>query len=247
MKSKLNVLILDNEQICIDNLKRNLNAFDYVNVVGELIDSVDYVKFLQGNEVDLIFLDIELVGNNGFEIAEYTKKYFPDKMIIFLTGYENFAIKGYEYEPIDFLSKPINIVRLEKALAHAKKQKFDSEKKKETRIGIHVDGGYKIIVINEILYIEKVGRKIYIVCQNGEKYIAKDSLRKLEIIFDEYNFFRSHQSFLVPIEKIKGISLDELKSTYLIEMYDYKEKLPLSRDKYQELKNILAEKGVRFF
>lgn len=247
MEANLKVLILDNEKTCIDNLSRSLGAFDYVKVLGCFQDNVECIKYMKHSQAELIFLDIELGEGTGFEMAEYIEKHHPHMMIIFLTGYENYAMKGYEYHPIDFLSKPVNLSRLDKALSRACMYKYKDKQKKDTKIGIHVDGGYKIISIDDILYIEKINRKIFIVCKDGERYISKDSLQKLGVIFNEYNFYRSHQSFLIPVDKVKGIVLDSMKNTYQIQIYGLEEKIPLSRDKYQELKKMLVEKGVKFF
>ncbi|NMM64499.1 response regulator transcription factor [Clostridium sp. P21] len=247
MNPQLDVLLVDDEKICLDILKSNLNVFSYVNVVGEINNGEDVVGFLQKNRVDLIFLDIEMEGISGFEIAKHIQLTYPDIMIIFLTGHVNFALDGYEYQPVDFLIKPVNLLRLEQVLSRVKDLKYNYKEKKEAQIGVHVEGGLEIINVSDILYIEKVGRKIYIVCKNDEKFTSSDSLQKLEGIFAEYNFFRSHQSFLVPIDKIKSIHIDEFKRAYTLQLKDVKEILPLSRGKYSELKELLIRKGMKFY
>lgn len=246
MNHQLNVLLIDDEQTCLNALKASLDFFNYVNVLGEVQSGMEAVKFLQEDEVDLIFLKIEMGGMSGFELAKHIQSIYPDVMIIFFTGNAEFALEGYEYQPIDFLMKPINVLRLEKALSRARNLKNNHEVKKDIQIGIRVEGGFEIINVSDVLYIEKVARKIYIVCKDGERLNSSASLQKLEVILREYNFFRVHQSFLVPIDKIKSIHIGEFKRSYTLELKNVKEILPLSRDKYNELKKLLVQKDMIF-
>ncbi|MCQ1530472.1 LytR/AlgR family response regulator transcription factor [Lutispora saccharofermentans] len=244
---QLKVLLVDDEQICLDAIKASLSTFNYISIAGEADNGTDAVKFLQNHEVDLIFLDIDMKDINGFELAKHIQYHYPDIMIIFLTGYAGFALKGYEYRPVDFLTKPVNLLRLEQALSRVKELKGHNKPAKEVKIGINVEGGFEIINVKDISYIEKRGRKICIICENGEIFNCRDSLQKLEHIFSEHSFFRSHQSFLVPIEKIKSIRIDDFKRSYLMQLKDKKEELPLSRDKYNELKELLLQRGIKFY
>lgn len=247
MASQLKVLLIDDEKICIDIIKSQLLSYDYVNIVGEFTDSKDVIKFLQNNEIDLIFLDIEMPDINGFELASHIKARYPNIQFIFVTGHTGFALNGYEYQPIDFLIKPINLLRLDKAMARVNELIYGKKAKKRTRIGIQVSGGLEIINVDDILYIEKRGRKICIVCKNNEIYSSKDSLQKLEVLFKDFEFYRIHQSFLVPLDKIKSVHRDDLKRSYNVSVTDVKELLPLCRDNYDELKEILLEKGIKIY
>lgn len=247
MNLQINILLVDDESLCLDSTKASLSKFSYANVVGAASSAEEAINILQKYEVDLVFLDIEMKDTNGFELAKHINSIYPNTMIIFLTGHTSFALTGYEYQPVDFLIKPVNILRLEQALIRVKNLKYNIKEKKETKIGINIEGGFEIINVNDICYIEKIGRKVYIVCESGEKFNSRDSLQKLENIFGNYGFYRSHQSFLVPIEKIKSIQVDEFKRSYTLKLDNVKEKLPLSRDKYNEVKELLLKKGMKFY
>lgn len=244
---EINILLVDDESSCLDSTKSALGNFSYVNIIGEATSAEEAINILQKHEVDLVFLDIEMNDINGFELAKHINSIYPNTMIIFLTGHTSFALTGYEYQPVDFLIKPVNMLRLEQALTRVKNLKYNIKEKKETKIGIHVEGGFEIINVNDISYIEKSGRKVYIVCENGDKFNSRDSLQKLENIFRDYGFYRSHQSFLVPIEKIKSIVVDEFRRSYTLKLDNVEEKLPLSRDKYNEVKELLLKKGMKFY
>jgi DNA-binding LytR/AlgR family response regulator len=246
VSSKLNVLLVDDEPIWRENLKESLGMFEYVNVVGQASNGTEAIGILNSNKVDLVFLDIEMNGISGFQLAKHIQSAYPDIMIIFLTGHVDFAIDGYEYKPVDFLMKPVNILRLEQALLRVRNMK-NTASKKDTRIGLHVDGGLEIVSVRDILYMEKSGRKVYIVCKNGSKYNSSDSMQKLQEIFEKHDFFRCHQSFLIPVDNIKSILLDDFKNSYNIQLANVKESIPLSRDRYNDLKELLIKKGMKIF
>lgn len=249
MNVELKTLLVDDEPLCLEALKSSLSSFDYVKIIGEVLNGSDVVKIMEKaeTEIDLIFLDIEINDVNGFDLANFIQSKNPETKIIFLTGHAGFALKGYEYEPIDFLTKPINIVRLEQALSRVKSLKYHNEPVKDLKIGIHVEGGFEIISVNDIAYIEKKGRKIFIVCKNKEVFNSRDSLQKLESVFGNYGFFRSHQSFLIPVDNVKSIHADEFSRTYTVQLNGVKEALPLSRDKYVELKELLKKNGMKLY
>ncbi|PWW32701.1 MULTISPECIES: LytR/AlgR family response regulator transcription factor [Paenibacillus] len=246
MNQQLDVLLVDDERISLDILQSSLKVFNYINVVGEVTNGNDVIKYLQQYEVDVIFLDIMMQDVNGFELAEHIQSIYPDVLLVFLTGNVDFALGGYEYRPVDFLIKPVPLLRLERALSKVRELKYSTKERKASQIGIHVEGGMEIINISDITYIEKSGRKVYICCEGGKKIHSSDSLQKLESVFAEYNFFRSHQSFLVPLERIESIHIDDFKRSYRLRLKNVKDILPLSRDKHSELKKCLSRKGMKF-
>ena len=247
MNRQLNILLVDDEKISLDILKLSLEVFSFVNIVGEASNGADVIKFLQRNKIDLVLLDIEMEDISGFELARHIQSNYSNLMIIFITGHVDLALNGYEYQPIDFLVKPVNLLRLEQALTRVRDLIYNDKSKKGTQIGIHTEGGLEIINVNDILYLEKIERKVFIFSKTGEKFKLTDSLQKLETIFSEYNFFRTHQSFLIPIDKIKSIHADEFKRSYTIQLKNVKEIIPLSRDKHNELKQVLIKMGIKIW
>jgi DNA-binding LytR/AlgR family response regulator len=142
--------------------------------------------------------------------------------------------------------KPVNILRLEQAILRVRNMK-NTPSQKDTRIGLHVEGGLEIVSVRDILYMEKSGRKVYIVCKSGSRYNSSDSMQKLQEIFEKHDFFRCHQSFLIPVDNIKSILLDDFKNSYNIQLTNVKESIPLSRDRYNDLKELLIKKGMKIF
>lgn len=245
---QINVLIVDDDQNSIDVLKGYLKSFPFINVLAEVNSGEEAIAFLRKNEVDLILLDIEMEGISGLELAKHIQPMYPSLSIIFITGHAGFALEGYESHPVDFLTKPLDIFRLEVALNKVRELREPiKETTKEQKIGMKVANGIQIIDVNEILYIEKKGRAISIVCKNNESYRSSDTMKNLETIFTPFEFYRSHQSFLVPLKQIKGIYPDIYSRSYTIQLIDSDVNLPLSRNRHHELKDLLENKGIHIY
>ena len=209
------------------------------NCINILNNPKDVIGFLQNNDIDLLFLDIEMGQIHGIELARHIKSIYPNILVIFVTGHTEFALEGYEVYPVDFLIKPINTLRLERALNKVKEIKSSRLIKNNYKIGINVDSGIKMMNISDILYIEKQGRKVSIICKNNEIIYSKESMKNLEVLFSSFDFYRPHQSFLVPIKQIKSIYPDKYTRSYVIQLFDSKTNIPVSRNKYPLLKEVL--------
>lgn len=237
----IKTLIVDNDKNCINILKKELQSFPFIKIEGEFNNPQDVTGFLQNNDIDLLFLDIEMGQIHGIELARHIKSIYPNILVIFVTGHTEFALEGYEVYPVDFLIKPINTPRLERALNKVKEIKSSRLIKNNYKIGINVDSGIKMVNISDILYIEKQGRKVSIICKNNEIIYSKESMKNLEALFSSFNFYRPHQSFLVPIKQIKSIYPDKYTRSYVIRLFDSKTNIPVSRNKYSKLKELLEK------
>lgn len=249
MDERLNVAILDDDQFCIDQLRQLLEQFSYVHVTGEAVNGQAYAELLRSAPVDLVFLDIKIQDENGFSVAEYTKRVYPGVMIVFTTAFDDFAIQGYAYEALDFLAKPVSPIRLEKALTRAVEKKRRIVPAVNSRIGIQMSGGFRFVEVGSILFVESVGRKVQMVCRAGgeyQKHELHESMSTLEKMFDAYDFMRVHQSFLVPLRRISGMSGTDIGSGYELRLEEWPKPIPVSRSKYKELRGRLAELGIRF-
>lgn len=235
----IKTVIVDNDKNCINILKKELQSFPFIKIEGELNNPKDVIGFLQNNDIDLLFLDIEMGQIHGIELARHIKSIYPNILVIFVTGHTEFALEGYEVYPVDFLIKPINTLRLERALNKVKEIKSSRLIKNNYKIGINVDSGIKMVNISDILYIEKQGRKVSIICKNNEIIYSKESMKNLEVLFSSFDFYRPHQSFLVPIKQIKSIYPDKYTRSYVIQLFDSKTNIPVSRNKYPLLKEVL--------
>src|SRR5699024_2925661 len=152
-KMEITVLCVDDDQHAIDALKGHLSFYSFIKVVGEVNDGVAALAFLKEHEVDLMFLDIEMNGMKGIQLAQHIKKLYPTIMIVFVTGHAGFALEGYEADPVDFLIKPVNVRRLDRVLEKVQQRKQIPERTTDEQIGMKVDGGIRIVNVEDILYI----------------------------------------------------------------------------------------------
>ena len=117
---------------------------------------------------------------------------------------------------------------------------------KSKKIGINAEGGYQIVDVDSILYIEKKGRKIYINTKGKKSLVSKYNLTQLEEILQPHEFFRCHQSFIVPIRKIRYVKNNQFGKTYSIILRESYDEIPLSRSKHAEIKERLSQYGIKF-
>lgn len=243
----LSVLVIDDDEISLEATKEALGYYIPKEKIFCTTDMKSAILILKSEAINLILLDIEMKINNGFEVAQFLKREYPGIPFIFLTGHTQFALEGYAYAPLDFLTKPVNLLRLKEALEKAsEKNKANAAASGGKKIGINVEGGFTLLNIDEIIYIEKKMRKVYIYSKNGELHITRYTMEQLQNIFEEFDFFRTHQSFLVPIKQISNVEIDEFRNSYIIHLKDSNVTVPLSRNKYGEFKETLKAKGIRF-
>lgn len=235
------VLIVDDNQNNIDDLMLHLILYPQLDLLGAVNSAEDALVFLESNQVDLLFLDIEMDGMNGIEFAHLAASLYPNLLIIFVTGNPQFALKGYEVHPVDFLTKPVNPVRLEKSLKIALEHLSVSPVPRDVKIGLNIPGGFQMILVNDIRMIEKKGRKIFVENKEGIKYETRETMKRLEEILAPYNFVRTHQSYLVPLHTIMSIAPDAFSRSYAVKLKDFEELIPLSRKNYKELKDALQK------
>lgn len=162
--------------------------------------------FMNDNEIDILFIDIQMPEINGIEFIQSLRK---KPKIIFTTAYDNYAVDGFKLEAIDYLLKPFSFDRFAIAANKAIKQiELESnsqlKSKPDKEAFITVKSNYKLhkVVLKEIDYIE--GLKAYIsIFVNGKRLIVLESLKNLEDELPSDQFIRVHKSFIVPIQKIK--------------------------------------------
>lgn len=243
----LKILLVDDDKNSMNITKQALELFTDISVIGTASSGMEAISFVKENSVDLVLLDIEMDEMNGFEVASYLHKHYPNIQYVFVTGHTDFALDSYDYQPLSFLIKPISISRLERVLELAKEKcqpQSDREPPKK-QIGIHVDSRLEIVNIDDVAYLETSGRKVKVVCKYGKILETTETLKKLYQIFEDYGFYRSHQSFVVQIALIESVSSDMFHRSYLIKLKGIKEEIPLSRDNYSDLRALLDERGIK--
>ncbi|UCE40254.1 MAG: response regulator transcription factor [Candidatus Aminicenantes bacterium] len=208
----LSCIIVDDESGAIEILTRYANQTPELRLVRSFRDSIEALTFLAGNEVDLVFLDIDMPNLDGMKLSELIR--YKDIQVIFCTAYSEYAVESYEKEAIDYLLKPISYERFLKAVKKALKARSEGAELDQAvthkKIGkshkLFLKSGPRIHQVDtcEVLYIEKKGHYVVFHTPGGEllsRMNMKDLLNSLP--YDD--FIRIHRSFVVAIDKIDTI------------------------------------------
>lgn len=205
-------LVVDDEHLAREAVKAYIEKTPELALVGECENALQAMAFLREENVDLIFLDIEMPEIDGISFLKNVKN---NPGVIFTTAYRNYAVEAFDLDVIDYLLKPISFDRFVMAINKFFERKIvkvsHNEKNKPNRNFINIKANRKTykIDIEKIDYIESLKDYVNIICAD-ESIIAYDSLSNLENILKEYGFIRTHNSFLVAIDKIKSFNSESV-------------------------------------
>ncbi|UTR16467.1 response regulator transcription factor [Salipaludibacillus sp. LMS25] len=220
------------ENMCMSKNEISVRTYSSgISLIEDLSNDVD---------IDILLLDISMPTINGFDIAEHVRVSYPSIKIIFMSSNPDYALKGYKYYPEDFITKPINVLRLMRTINRIIERE-NSTTPKVQKIGVRTDGKIILVEISKIIFIEKKGKKSFIHLEGSKVVEANEGLSKLELMLSEYQFYRAHQSFLIATEKIEEIEIDNFMRSYNIKLVGTSMQVSLSRNKYKELKNLIKD------
>ncbi len=252
----LRCLIVDDEKPAREEIMYILKEIDDVELVGEASHGMEALELIEKLKPDVIFLDINMPQMTGIEVAKRIIDAGLDLMIIFITAYDQFALKAFEVNAVDYLLKPIDEDRLKKTIQKLismknNKKGLDYDKlsklikdmspTKSTCPWISVYYKNKLIPIEtkDIIYITVEDKNTVIVTGKG-KFETHYTLNELMDKLDSDIFFRSHKSYIVNLKEIESIE-PWFNSTYNINLKSSKEVIPVSRSyskKFKEIMNI---------
>jgi two-component system LytT family response regulator len=258
--SSLNVLLIDDEPEACTNLQNILSEYvdKDINIIGEAHNTKDAEVKIAALNPDAIFLDIEMPNENAFQFLERLSPINFE--IIFVTAYDEYAIRAFKLNAVDYILKPINIDELVKAVEKLKERvvyrKVVSNgttghrynelaqqinlKKKQQQLILRDNNTWETVSFKNVVYVKAMGSycKIFYT-SGGEEHdmLMSRSIAEYEEIFPAEIFFRIHRSYLVNCSYIKKILKDEVLS---IQLHD-KTILPIGRRRFSDL--VLFLKG----
>lgn len=243
----MKVLVVDDEMLARDELKYLLYRTKEVDIIDEADSVEEALEKLMESKPDLVFLDIQLSDDNGFEIANILKKMKKPPAIVFATAYDQYAIQAFEVDALDYILKPFDEERIVQAIKKFKKRKqHEMEEKQEVhapdvssgmkRLALPIDESIVLVNIEDIVYAGLLDGKVIVktIC---DTYVTYDTLAILEKKLPQMNFLRVHRSFIVNVNHISEIQ-PWFNSTYNLIMKE-DSKVPVSRTYAKELKKLL--------
>lgn len=244
MKHK--VVIIDDEPLARGLIREYLSGFEQLTVVGESGDGFEGIKTIQNLQPDLVFLDVRMPKLNGFEMLELLEE-LP--AVIFTTAFDEYAMKAFDANAIDYLLKPFSQERFNKAVLkfinneHSKnliqalqEGKIKSDSPVTNRIVIKSGQEILIIPYGDLDYIESYDDYVKI-HSLGKVHVKKKTMGYFESSLDGKRFVRIHRSYIVNLEKVKGL-VNENGENLELELKDGT-RLSVSRSGYTKLKEVL--------
>jgi DNA-binding LytR/AlgR family response regulator len=211
MHKNIRCLIADDEPPAREIIHRYIENIPGLQLVKECPNALEVLRYLQGEEVDLIFLDINMPQLKGNELLKILKN--PPKVIL-TTAHPEYALEGYELDVVDYLLKPIQFDRFVKAVHKAVQLNGNNltstasakqETNQESFVYFRADRKMVKIMLADILYIESMKDYIKVFTPNNV-IITKQSISSVEAMLPEKQFIRTHRSFIVSLSKIKSFT-----------------------------------------
>jgi two-component system LytT family response regulator len=208
-------LIIDDEQLARQRLKRLLKPFEEFEIIGEAVNGADGLEQVELLKPELIFLDIEMPMLNGFEMLSRLQH---QPKVVFTTAYDQYAIKAFEEETIDYLLKPIETERLEKTVKKLQQSmqqptpalpiealmKQLMVKKEIKTLTVKIGDKILLIKLDDIVYIEAEDKYVFLYTNDGKKHLTDFTITTLEEKLPE-RFVRIHRGTLINTDGIKEI------------------------------------------
>lgn len=202
---KMKCVITDDEPMARKGLRGYIEKIDFLTLTGECEDALQLNALLRSERPDLVFLDIEMPHVSGMDLLASIPN--PPKVII-VSAYEQYALKGYELDVVDYLLKPVSFDRflkaVNKACAQYEKENKESPAIADEYIFVKSDKQLKKIVLRDILFVESMENYV-IIHTSGSKEIVYTTLKQITDVLSPADFLQVHRSYVVNVCHVKTI------------------------------------------
>ena len=258
---EIRTIIVDDEPLAREELRFLLKAFAEIRIVGEAAHGAEAVALIERSAPDLVFLDIQMPGMDGFQVVQELMDRGRPPTLIFVTAYDQYALKAFEVHALDYLLKPVDKDRLEKAICRAREQiearmdlseqleqllrSIDAHSRTLSRLSVRRQGHLVPVDVKDIVYAHISDGVVYVVTEEADTHHPREemtsyrTLEALESDLDPQTFLRVHRSFIANLDRIAEI-IPWFAGTYRLKMNDGKRsEVPLSRGRTKKLREVL--------
>jgi two-component system LytT family response regulator len=244
------ILIVDDEAPARERLKRLLDGIESAELIGQAQDGAQAVELIEREQPDLVLLDIQMPGLDGFDVVQALEKPPP---IVFVTAYDEYAIRAFEVNALDYLLKPISRERLEQAIRRARQaqaeekdfasrlapllESLSSQGHYLTRLAVRDGNRIRVLTVDEVDWIGIEADAVY-AHVGDEAYAVRRTLTDLEARLDPARFFRAHRSAVVNLDRVKEI-IPWFKGSHKLRLTTGAE-VELSRSQARALRKVLG-------
>nr|NQU89569.1 response regulator transcription factor [Bacteroidota bacterium] len=237
MAKKIKALIVDDERLARKTLYSLLSKYDEIEIVGEADGVKEAIIKIKEHSPEVLFLDFQMPGQSGFDLlnqVDYCGR------IIFVTAYDEYAIRAFNVNALDYLLKPISPDRMDKTIQRLLSQvdgvgAIDGELKYDDRLFVSVMNSCRFIPINEVVIIKALGDYTKLIINGSPNGIMLRSMKEWEQKLPDNHFTRVHRSYIVNLNFIEKI---EKSKNYTLELFmkGVKEPLVVSRSYRKKIK-----------
>jgi two-component system response regulator LytT len=252
----LKAVVVDDEQLAREELCYLLDEVGGVEVVAQAGNGLDALEAIGRAGPDLVFLDVQMPGLTGFEVARRLLDREPPVTVVFVTAFDQHAIEAFEVNAVDYLLKPIEAGRLEAAVQRARRrvlpaappandqlerlvQLFENRRPRPDQVAVRIGERFLLVQAEDIIYASMADDSINIVTGQVSGTSSYRTLDELQARLDSALFWRVHRSHLVNINKIKEI-VPWFSRNFILRMRDAKgTEIPVSRAQTRRLREYL--------
>lgn len=245
---KIRTLLVDDEDPARDALRRELQSFADIRIVGEASNGIDAVERIADLRPDLVFLDIEMPGFDGFEVV---RQLTDPPAIIFATAYDEYAVRAFEARAIDYLLKPVQPERLARALERVRQRAGAPAAEQGRRVletarerggplrRLAARRGKRIVIVplREVIRVEIEDKLVFAVTA-GDRLLVEKTIAELETLLEPSGFLRISRGELVNLEAVKEL-IPWFSGTWRVKLANGEER-DVSRERARQLKEAMG-------
>ncbi|WP_236978146.1 LytR/AlgR family response regulator transcription factor [Membranihabitans maritimus] len=232
----IKTLIVDDEPLAQEILETYLKSYEDFELTGVSSNALEANKMLKENDIDVMFLDIQMPQLNGIDFLKILEN---PPLVVFTTAFKEYALEGFELEAVDYLLKPISKERFDKAIEKVRHDLGRNAEAFEDSIFVKSDKKLHRLYYDEIFYIE--GLKDYVIIKTEtSKIVTLQTMKSLEEKLSNNNFKRIHRSYIVNLDKIKSVVGNNLE----ILIKGEKVKLPIGKNYKDNLLDIVNSRRL---
>jgi two-component system, LytTR family, response regulator LytT len=254
----INTIIVDDEKPAREELAYLLKGFPEINVIGQGRNGVDAVNLIKEHAPDLVFLDVQMPGLDGFGVL---KKLVERKMrvphVVFATAYDHYAVQAFDVNAVDYVLKPFDKARISKAIQRARKEieaqtspterleqlvsQLGNSKQSSTQpVKVLVKSQQRLLLVDaeDVIWASIEGGMITVMAKDVEGVSNYHTLEEMGAALDSEVFWRPHRSYLVNVHHIKEV-VPWFKASYMLKMSDKKQtEIPVSRGQIKRMREL---------
>ncbi len=248
MRHRMRIVLVDQSAAVRADLAKWLRFYNTVEILAEFDDINEANAYILSNAVDVVFIQFSAGKESvdGSFLACNLSMEKPDVLTVLYDADERLAYKALTDGALDFLKLPFEANELQRVvrklnniftLQEYKRSMTDSD------IMVKTKDGYKVVQLSMILFIERINRKIRIVCRGNEEVIISNyTMNDLEQILNGTRFYRCYQSIIVNLDNVTSIKMDPNTNSYSVVLFGYDKEVALSRQKHSEMVELLQDR-----